>query len=571
MTERDFKNQTQSDGAVPGAEHAESLRELFDSVDPTQYEFEDDENAYYHTDSQHDASLTSKIKSPDSSEAGDISDSGSPQLNLSDFTDYDTYQDSGTYRSYDGSSEYRSFDAALPEAPDEEWYHYSPEDADLDDDLYSDDIYEDNTELDETSSSHRLLHIMSHVLLLLVTLMAGFYLMVLYSGIPVLTNLRDTYIRTAMVTLSHKYLATAIIPSEIIDQVMLEDYAVDDEAVGVETDWGNIQIQALPVYQDTIDASDSSTVETEQTQETNSSDAAVETMSSDEQTFYEIFYEVDKDSFRSYLEDHPDVLDNGWSGIDINEAGLDDDGTSIETVYGDQVLALDAENGILLVRLHLDDSRGVMAICKNTSQLSLCSATTLPTVGQTAGTICDANDGILAMNGSAFLDDGTGNGGQISGLAVCEGEEMGTRLGQAGDKRLELRNDNRMYIVDSYSSLDSDTRDACEFRPALIVDGENISTSSSWTNANPRTVLGQSSRLETMMVIIEGRLSDSPGCSVVLVAEKMAEYGCVQALNLDGGTSAIMYYKGEYITRCSNTQLSGGRTLPNAWVYHSAS
>ena len=73
-----------------------------------------------------------------------------------------------------------------------------------------------------------------------------------------------------------------------------------------------------------------------------------------------------------------------------------------------------------------------------------------------------------------------------------------------------------------------------------------------------------------MMVIVEGRLADSPGCSVVDVAAKMVDYGCVQALNLDGGTSAILYYDGEYVTRCSNTSCPYGRTLPNAFVYRRA-
>ena len=119
--------------------------------------------------------------------------------------------------------------------------------------------------------------------------------------------------------------------------------------------------------------------------------------------------------------------------------------------------------------------------------------------------------------------------------------------------------------------MDSDTRDACEFRPALIVDGENVAGNSTWNSPNPRAVLGQSAKLETMMVVVEGRLLDSPGCGVEDIADKLEEYGCVQALNLDGGTSAIMYYKGEYVTRCSNTALPGGRTLPSAWVYERAS
>ena len=60
------------------------------------------------------------------------------------------------------------------------------------------------------------------------------------------------------------------------------------------------------------------------------------------------------------------------------------------------------------------------------------------------------------------MDDGTSNGGQISGLAVCQGVEMGSRLGQPGDKRLELRDDGKMYIVDSTASVGEGTRDACE-------------------------------------------------------------------------------------------------------------
>ena len=176
-------------------------------------------------------------------------------------------------------------------------------------------------------------------------------------------------------------------------------------------------------------------------------------------------------------------------------------------------------------------------------------------------------NGILSITGSAFLDDGTSNGGQISGLAVCNGVEMGSRLGGYGDKRLELREDDRMYIVDSADDLNPATRDACEFSPALIVDGENVAGNSTWNSPNPRAVLGQSDRLETMMIVVEGRLLDSLGCGVKAVADKLEQYGCVQAMNLDGGTSAIMYYKGKNVTRCSNTELPNGRNMPTAWVY----
>lgn len=80
----------------------------------------------------------------------------------------------------------------------------------------------------------------------------------------------------------------------------------------------------------------------------------------------------------------------------------------------------------------------------------------------------------------------------------------------------------------------------------------------------------QTSKQETMMVVTEGRMTSSPGCSVDVVAKKIAEYDCYQALNLDGGTSAIMYYDGEPVTICCDEDLPNGRTMPNAWVYRSA-
>ena len=65
----------------------------------------------------------------------------------------------------------------------------------------------------------------------------------------------------------------------------------------------------------------------------------------------------------------------------------------------------------------------------------------------------------------------------------------------------------------------------------------------------------------------EGRLTTSVGISVPDCAAIMAKHDCMQAMNLDGGTSAMIWYKGKYIMRSSNPALTAGRTLPNAFVY----
>ena len=515
---------------------------------------------------------------PASEEDSGSSDPERPALDLSDFSELDTYSDSGEYRSYHGNREYRSFDAALPDASPDEWYHYSDEDLELEDGEAS--IEAEPEEAADGKYRHPVLTILAHMLLVLLTVFSLVYLVAIYSDIPFIAKARTTYIQTAMSTLNHKWLATAVIPSDMIDDVMRLQYEYNYSMVGVKSDesWGS-EISELPKFsQAVIDSSEESTGTSSEPVEAagSSGETDVQSVSEDEDLFYEIFWELDQDSMNDYLENNPDALDNGWSGININEAGLDDEGTSIKTIYGDQVLAINATDGIILIRIYLSsglgfpDSRGVLAIAKDTSRLSLCAAETLGIIGQTVGRICDANDGILAINGSAFMDDGTSNGGQLSGTAVCSGNIIDgvASLYEPGYKRIEVRSDNRMYIVDTTDAIGDDVRDAAEFTPALIVDGEVIvDESCGWTGTHPRTALGQSSKKETMMVIVEGRYTDSPGCSVVEIADLMYQYGCVQAMNLDGGTSAMMYYDGEYITRCSNPDLPGGRTLPSAWVY----
>ena len=47
----------------------------------------------------------------------------------------------------------------------------------------------------------------------------------------------------------------------------------------------------------------------------------------------------------------------------------------------------------------------------------------------------------------------------------------------------------------------------------------------------------------------------------------LLQHDGLTALNCDGGTTAIMWYRGEPVMRCSNTAIPNGRYLPNAWVY----
>ena len=217
-------------------------------------------------------------------------------------------------------------------------------------------------------------------------------------------------------------------------------------------------------------------------------------------------------------------------------------GTGIKTKSGDEVLAIDADNGILILELRIHDtrtdtySRGVLAIGKDPSRLHLYPATTLPAYGQRAGVIAKNNGGVLAMTGSGFIDEGgVGNGGEIAGFARCDGKDYGTHM-KWGSKRLELHENNWFYLKDAPTETSSDTTDCMEFQPAMVINGQ-AQDIGYWYDVNPRACIGQSSKGEILMLVVEGRgVGGSPGVSLKECVKVLMDHNCQTAMNCDGGT-----------------------------------
>lgn len=385
--------------------------------------------------------------------------------------------------------------------------------------------------------------------LVVVWVLEMLYFLVAISNVPIIKKWRTIYIQTAMETMSHQWLATYFFPETIVAPIREGMSQVQREQTGI-----------VSVIDDDTSGNQSPT-----TDKPNNTDEPM----TDEEAFYELFWEVDQITMADYLKKHPDALDDGWNNIYINEAGLDDSGTSIYTKFGEQVLAIDAKNQILLIRVEGGGYRGVLAVAKDPSRLTLRPSANIGYAGQYVGDIAANNNGILGMNGSGFIDpNGNGNGGEIAGYAMCDGVEYGSSFSW-GYKRIELHENNQFYITDAQTAVSENTTDAVEFTPALIVDGVTVVDENDfWNGINPRACIGQSKDDEILMLVIEGRsvLNGIVGTGVVECANILERHNAEQAINLDGGSSAIMWFDGEYVNKCSNGNLAG-RPLPNAWIY----
>ena len=370
------------------------------------------------------------------------------------------------------------------------------------------------------------LKILAALLALLLLIECTYCVAVFTDWCPPLTSLRNMYIETALSTLSHRWLATALIPGDVVQEVW----------EGLE-DSRNAQL-----------GQNSAGWETEET--------------TGKRGFYELFPELEESAVRAWVPISGEEL----AELYVNHSGLDEVGLDLYTRQGDQVLAIDAKNGILAVRIREELFRGVLILAKYPDRLSCAAAENWGIEGRTAGQIAAAHGALVAMTASGFRDSEK-EGTAQTGAAMCGGVPYGEHL-KPGYKRIELRSDNRFYVVDAPDGFHPDCTDASEWSPALIVDGQTVVTKEDHYNArNPRCCLGQTADGTVLMLCIEGRYLDSLGATAPECAEVLARYGAYQAMNLDGGTSAILWYDGRYITRCSDPDRPEGRPLPNCWIY----
>ncbi len=419
---------------------------------------------------------------------------------------------------------------------------------------------------------------------------AALYLTAVYSSIPFIAKWRCIYIETAMSTMTKQWLATAFIPKPVIDEVVNARYQLDEEQRDMVSDSNLVKpkdTSGIGIMRPGVTTSANpaatttaaSTSATSATSATSGTTAIISTTTAattaeihalpqwidPEHPLYLLFPELDVKSFSQYAKAHEDTMYDADGYLFIDKADRDGKGTSIKTTNGDTVLAVDTRNGILLVAVTGEGFHGVLAIVRNPAQVGLVVSSKLGKVGERIPQLCEDNGAILGINASGFYDpDGDGNGGSPYGYVVSNGKEFnGSEYGDW--KVVGFTEDNILY-TGAYKSLDVKLRDAAEFKPLLINNGELVVTLKDGWGINPRTQLGQTSDGSVLMLVINGRSLTSLGCKSLYAAEILLKYGAVQASALDGGSSSVMYYNGRVITYPSGANKTDGRKIPNAFV-----
>ena len=170
------------------------------------------------------------------------------------------------------------------------------------------------------------------------------------------------------------------------------------------------------------------------------------------------------------------------------------------------------------------------------------------------------NNAILAVNGDYYGANTTGyviRNGVVYRDTVREGSSNGD---------LAIYKDGSFKIIyEDQVSADELVKDGVvnllAFGPSLVENGEIAVDTNSEVgqsmSSNPRTAIGIIDENHYIIIVSDGRTSESEGLSLYQLAEIMKSYGVKTAYNLDGGGSSTLYFNGQVI----NKPTTNGNTI----------
>lgn len=186
--------------------------------------------------------------------------------------------------------------------------------------------------------------------------------------------------------------------------------------------------------------------------------------------------------------------------------------------------------------------------------------------GKSVKEMAESYNAVAATNGGGFQDaNGAGNGGTPIGIVISDGQIKYGTLTETYEM-IGFDRENKLVVgkMTGQQAIDRGVRDALSFGPILIVNGEASAVNGEGSGLNPRTAIGQRADGAILLLVIDGRQVNSLGASYGDVVQIMLNYGAVNAANLDGGSSSLMYYEGEYINSCAS--LYGPRNMPTSII-----
>lgn len=248
----------------------------------------------------------------------------------------------------------------------------------------------------------------------------------------------------------------------------------------------------------------------------------------------------------------------------------EDDG-NYESIYEEQILKRDPDNDLYKV-IPIDENgyKGYLVAIYDPSRVSLAVSSRAERGGQQLPDMANENEAKVAINASGLYNTSS-IAIKATGTVIKDGKiySVGGGTGWGGGL-IGFNNDNVLVLTRENASvaIENGMRDAVEFGPFLIVNGEaSTVVGNGGYGVAPRTAIGQRKDGIVLFLVIDGR---NPGYSVGIDMAGMINifkrYKAHNAANLDGGGSSTLVINGEVVNNPKGYGYEGGRYLINSWI-----
>ena len=207
-------------------------------------------------------------------------------------------------------------------------------------------------------------------------------------------------------------------------------------------------------------------------------------------------------------------------------------------------------DGIIVEQIKGAGYSGYMMVVLDPSRVIVgCVPSSFGGRGFTVGDLAERFEAVAGINAGGFLDEGgMGSGAYPDSLVVFEGEiYFGARGTGRGFVGLDREHRLHVGIRSVQEILDADIQYGVCFGPVLIRDGVMSDPAELASEVNPRSAVGQREDGAILLLVVDGRQAASLGATTQDLADIMADYGAVNACNLDGGSSSLLWYDGAYL------------------------
>ena len=237
----------------------------------------------------------------------------------------------------------------------------------------------------------------------------------------------------------------------------------------------------------------------------------------------------------------------------------------IESEYDEAILTKDNDDYKLL-NIIVGGYKAYLVAIYDPSKVQLIHSKTFNTgTGQEKiKDMCVRSGGLVCINGGMFVDNGVGSDIPM-GYLIKNGKVL-WRDNYNSASLIGFTNDNKLLLINATAeeAIEKGMRDALEFGPFLIVNGKRIDNNSAVGGFRGAARVAIAQRKDGVILFLATEGTHGSGPTMKEVVETLELYGAYNAANLDGGSSSLMYYNGEYINSCAS--LYGPRNMPTSII-----